>query len=1677
MRRNRFSLLILIVLMAFIALPNNLLFADWMVTDTFGPTGESGQFCAVDSEGKLWITDYGSAGVYVFNSDGTQASFSPIVNGKDNSGNDITIQSPGGVAYFDGVVYIVNYSGNYIQRFKETDGTALNGWQTALGSPGDIDIDDAGNVFVIKKVAAQFAVYDTLGNELTGSPFGTEGWHINRGISVTDDGSKVLLADESDDLVAVWEGSVTDGTASYTAGTDLMTGLTNPSACELDPDGNVWISNSGGNEVIISSLDGTVSQTITGVSTPRGAGFDFANSTAYITHFTADVAMVSKLQMITAHDSLFISEVADPANEYSARFFELHNNSSQDIDFSTGWKINYYANDNTSPSVINLTGTLESDSTFIIANNDANFETIFGFAPDMSNSTFNSNGDDNMELADPDGKVIDVFGIPGEDGSGTDHEFSDGRAVRKPSVTMGNSTYDAEEWTILTDVNAPDGFDPGVWPTVFPLDFVKAYPSSSTEITIDYNIEVASADPADYSLLGTSGVTFTSADIDPTDRSIVTLTAGSEITADLVLDTLIDAANEDTAGFYAGLTPIAMTNVTNSGGYIENGHTALFHGIISANDAYNNVWVNDDAAGEYSGVLIYDYDFDSEVNVGDEVKFTAERTEYNNLTELENPMLLSTVSTGNEPHGPFDITGTDIDSTLAADTDPAEKWEGQLVKISDAEVVSYSDYQYVCTDYGGTTHFVVGDNVDYEFSNISMDIGEIYDIIGVVDYDGDYYRINPRDMYDIIPEIVNYDLNLTFEDDSDVANWGTHGESSGYTTVAHDPSGGVDGTGGLKFTDGGYSLVMKRPISATMGTTYNLSLDVKVANWATDDQLSVTVEGLSSAPDSVDIHSYTEFTTINLTGVADTSGSGYIKLVGNYGGTGSLEIYFDNLVWDDNATLPDTTSPTIVEATGINDTSVVVTYSEVVDSSSAANVANYSIDKEIGTPLSATVEANLATLIVDTLEADTAYTLTVNDVADTSGNVISANSEVEFMWEPWTPGPDLFISEYIEGSGNNKAIELYNPTDTVLDLSEYAIITGNSGEGFWYDPAPLHGMLPAGETYVIINPDFNFSLIDSAAVVDTLWGQYVTWFNGDDPRAVGKLLNGSWADSEPNFVFIDAVGDISGDPGTAWDVAGVTEATAEHTLIRKPEIVMGNPDWTTSAGTDETNSEWAVMNQNTVQFLGSHPHTDLSGPEIAQVVAVDETTIQVNFNEPVDSASAATTSNYDISTIGQPNSVVVPYESVAILTVSSLVEKTNYVLTVNNVTDKAGLVIEENTEFHFTYKLPYLMAWDRIINDFESGIGNWTDPNYSGSTYGVTDASSFKSSGDYSFRNSKSGKMEIIDDTGESGGWFVRDWNLNRVDQVHADSKLMMYVRGHDHDVKIRFVIRDDGSGGDDGYEAGPWHHITVAEDDWQLVSLDLLNDPVNGWITGDGTVASSDKVSIDCIQIACASDKDANLYFDPIFERYNNNPPARFTLIEPADGATITNEDLVQDSLFQVTWHAAIDPDPADTIDHYKLRSLDPDTDTLVYESALPDTSNLLPVSSEDNGTFKWCVQAYDTKGAYSVSDTFTVTFDIEVGVEDENALPRVFALHHNYPNPFNPTTTVKYDLPEPSNEVTLRVFNLLGNVVKEVKRQNVKAGYHKFFLDCGDLSSGVYFYQIRAGKFIATKKMTLLK
>ncbi len=109
-------------------------------------------------------------------------------------------------------------------------------------------------------------------------------------------------------------------------------------------------------------------------------------------------------------------------------------------------------------------------------------------------------------------------------------------------------------------------------------------------------------------------------------------------------------------------------------------------------------------------------------------------------------------------------------------------------------------------------------------------------------------------------------------------------------------------------------------------------------------------------------------------------------------------------------------------------------------------------------------------------------------------------------------------------------------------------------------------------------------------------------------------------------------------------------------------------------------------------------------------------------------------------------------------------------------------------------------------------------------------------------------------------------------------------------------------------------------------------------------------------------------------------------------------------------------------------------------------------------------------------------IVFDFElqqipVGIDDiVYTIPLEYSLQQNYPNPFNPTSTIVYGIPN-NGIVTLRVYNLLGEVMATLVNEEKAAGTYDVEFNAAGLPSGIYFYKLQAGNFVESKKMILLK
>lgn len=207
----------------------------------------------------------------------------------------------------------------------------------------------------------------------------------------------------------------------------------------------------------------------------------------------------------------------------------------------------------------------------------------------------------------------------------------------------------------------------------------------------------------------------------------------------------------------------------------------------------------------------------------------------------------------------------------------------------------------------------------------------------------------------------------------------------------------------------------------------------------------------------------------------------------------------------------------------------------------------------------------------------------------------------------------------------------------------------------------------------------------------------------------------------------------------------------------------------------------------------------------------------------------------------------------------------------------------------------------------------------------------------------------------------------------------------------------------------------------------------------------------------------------------------------------SVTDSDgLTTSDSTTVTVIATNDPPQADAAiaeqkvvdDGYKVAFNDKSSDPLDPEGAV--TQRHWKFGDGATSTESEPVHTYEKEGSYTVqlvvtddagaSDTTSLEVDVTTTDIKSNNVPEEFALQGNYPNPFNPTTQISYDVAE-ATRVKLEVYNSAGKRISTLVNSRKAAGSYTENFDAANLPSGIYIYRLQAGDFIKTRKMTLIK
>ena len=287
----------------------------------------------------------------------------------------------------------------------------------------------------------------------------------------------------------------------------------------------------------------------------------------------------------------------------------------------------------------------------------------------------------------------------------------------------------------------------------------------------------------------------------------------------------------------------------------------------------------------------------------------------------------------------------------------------------------------------------------------------------------------------------------------------------------------------------------------------------------------------------------------------------------------------DDIVQNVNA--PVVAEPTITPAEPTSDDAVSISVKVSYGSAISSVVLDYTVSDGTSGQLSMTASGDTYSA---SISAQAAWTSVKFTITATAGNGTSTKSQEYTYSVSGASVPDVFISEYAEGSSNNKYLEIYNGTSAAIDMSLFSLSTCSNGcdaTGEFDYPNNVEfasgTQLASGDVYIIHHGSADQTIKDQGDQTFT----YLS--NGDDIMAL--TLAGATASS---YTIVDIIGEMGDDPGSGWAVAGVDNATKDHTLVRKASVTSGNTNWTASAGTSADDSEWIVYDKDTWDYIGSH---------------------------------------------------------------------------------------------------------------------------------------------------------------------------------------------------------------------------------------------------------------------------------------------------------------------------------------------------------------------------------------------------------------------------------------------------------------------------------------------------------
>jgi len=558
---------------------------------------------------------------------------------------------------------------------------------------------------------------------------------------------------------------------------------------------------------------------------------------------------------------------------------------------------------------------------------------------------------------------------------------------------------------------------------------------------------------------------------------------------------------------------------------------------------------------------------------------------------------------------------------------------------------------------------------------------------------------------------------------------------------------------------------------------------------------------------------------------------------------------------------------------------------------------------------------------------------------------------------------DLFFSEYVEGTSNNKALEIFNGTGDPVDLSAYTVkLASNGGSWSTTNVVTLSGILDDGDVFVIANPNTG---VDPAIVAVQDITSTVTYYNGDD--AVG-LFHGE--------TLIDIIGVYQQDPGTAWPVAGTDAATVEHTLIRKPTVISGNTDFVAGAGTTIDNSEWTVHPQNYFADLGQH-----------------------TFNPGSQQAASPT--------FDPPAGV---YAQAISVTLSTTTAGATIRYTVDGTEPSATSTLYNNP-------IPVSVNTTIKAKAFATGM----DPSYTATA-------------SYLF-------PVMIENIGA-----LRTSNADGSTVYHLTNEVVLtYQQSFRHQKFIQ-----DATGA-----------ILIDDQPGVITSTYNIGDGITG-ITG-----TLSRYSTGMLQFWPTTNA-------PAASSSNNTPSAPVvTLSQIANNLEGYQSHLVR--INSVHFES-----PTGNYASGQSYNLMDSTGNIIFRTQFYDADYITEATPMQTGNFNMLGIVTEFNTAAQITPRAIADFN-PTAIQDEVVTGAGMNLLGNFPNPFNPNTTIRFTA-EKAEPATVTIYNQKGQMVKNYIVPVTLKGINNLSWDGKDengrsVSSGLYYFRLKSGSYSSTKKMVLMK